>query len=270
MEMSSLRIALTSAVLLCANTYTYDTLNRLTGLTNPWAGAFGFSYDALSRRTQMTRPNGVTTNYSYDNLSRLLSVLHQVNGASIEGEVYTVDNGGNRTSKADQLAGVTTNYTYDPIYEHMSAMQGTNATESYTYDPVGNRLTSLNVATYTYNSSNELTSNSNASFTHDANGNSLSKTNSAGTTNYTWDFEDRLTGVTLPGTGGTVSFEYDPFGRRVQKAFAENGTTTTTNYVYDGDSIIETVDQNGNELAKYTQGLGIDEPLAQSAFGTVS
>ena len=47
-----------------ANTYTYDTLNRLTTLANSWAGSFGFSYDALSRRTQMARPNGVATNYT--------------------------------------------------------------------------------------------------------------------------------------------------------------------------------------------------------------
>src|SRR4030088_1668906 len=32
-------------------------------------------------------------------------------------------------------------------------------------------------------------------------------------TSYTWDFENRLTSVILPGTGGTVSFKYDPFGR---------------------------------------------------------
>ena len=39
-------------------TYGYDTLNRLNGLANSWAGSFGFGYDALSRRTQLTRPNG--------------------------------------------------------------------------------------------------------------------------------------------------------------------------------------------------------------------
>ena len=38
-------------------TYGYDTLNRLNGMANSWAGSFGFSYDALSRRTQLTRPN---------------------------------------------------------------------------------------------------------------------------------------------------------------------------------------------------------------------
>jgi len=137
-----------------ANTYTYDTLNRLTTLANSWAGSFGFSYDALSRRTQMTRPNGVNTNYTYDNLSRLLSVLHQLGGSTIDGATYTVDAGGNRASKTDQLAGVTSNYTYDALYQLTQVTQGANTTESYTYDPVGNRLTSLGVAPYTYNASN--------------------------------------------------------------------------------------------------------------------
>ena len=99
------------------NTYTYDTLNRLTTLANSWAGSFGFSYDALSRRTQMTRPNSVTTNYSYNQLSRLLSVLHQAGSSTIDGDMYTLDPAGNRSTKQDDLAGVTSNYTYDKIYE---------------------------------------------------------------------------------------------------------------------------------------------------------
>ncbi|MBS1849297.1 MAG: hypothetical protein JST79_00005 [Acidobacteria bacterium] len=53
------------------NTYTYDTLNRLSTLTNSLTGAFGFSYDALSRRTQLTRLNGIHTDYTYDSLSHL-------------------------------------------------------------------------------------------------------------------------------------------------------------------------------------------------------
>ena len=34
------------------NTYTYDTLGRLSALTNSLTGHFGFSYDNLSRRTR--------------------------------------------------------------------------------------------------------------------------------------------------------------------------------------------------------------------------
>jgi len=247
------------------NTYSYDTLNRLTTLANSWAGSFGFSYDVLSRRTQMTRPNGVSTSYTYDNLSRLLSVLHQLSGSTIDGAVYTVDSAGNRTSKADELANVTTNYGYDAVYELLQATQGSTTTESYSYDPVGNRLSSLGVSSYTVNSSNELTGTSNASYTHDYNGNTTSKTDSTGTTNYSWDYENRLTSVTLPNSGGTVTFKYDPFGRRIEKI----SPTTTSIFVYDGDNLVETVNGSGATVARYAAGQNIDEQLAMQRGGTV-
>jgi RHS repeat-associated protein len=253
--------------------YAYDTLNRLSTLTPPTAFSstgFGFTYDALSRRTQMTRPNGVTTNYSYDNLSDLLSVLHQVSSSTIDGAAYTYDSAGNRTAKTNEKTAVTSNYTYDPLYELTKVTQSTNTTESYSYDPVGNRLSSLGVSSYTNNSSNELTSSSAASYAYDANGNTTSKTVSGNTTNYTWDYENRLTSVALPGTGGTVAFKYDGFGRRVQKAFTQGSTTTTTNYLYDGVNSIEDVDQNGNVLARYEETLNTDEPLAELRSGTTS
>ena len=50
--------------------------------------------------------------------------------------------------------------------------------------------------------------------TDDSNGNTLTSTTGSNTTTYAWDFENRLASVTLPGSGGTVSFKYDPFGRR--------------------------------------------------------
>src|SRR5258708_31749860 len=192
----------------------------------------------------MTRPNSVSTLYAYDNLSRLQSVLHQLSGSTIDGATYIVDNAGNRTAKTDQRASVTSNYGYDALYELTSVTQATNTTESYTYDPVGNRLSSLGVSPYSVNVSNQLTSTPSTSYTYDNNGNMLTKTDSTGTTSYTWDFENRLTSVTLPGAGGTVGFKYDPFGRRIQKAFttgANPPTPTTTNYLYDRENSIEAV-----------------------------
>jgi RHS repeat-associated protein len=248
------------------NTYSYDTLNRLTTLANSWAGSFGFSYDALSRRTQMTRPNSVTTNYSYDNLSRLTSVLHQLSGSTIDGAAYTLDSGGNRTAKTDELASVTSNYGYDAIYELTGVTQGSTTAESYTYDPVGNRASSLGVSSYTNNTSNELTATSNASYTYDYNGNRTGQTVSSNTTSYSWDYENRLTSVTLPGTTGTVTFKYDPFGRRIYR----QSPSTTSIFVYDGQDLIETANASGTEIARYAHGQDIDEPLATQRGTTTS
>jgi RHS repeat-associated protein len=149
-------------------------------------------------------------------------------------------------------------YTYDPIYQLTQVTRNDGVSESYSYDAVGNRLSALTVPSLTYNGSNELLSTSKASYTYDNNGNTTSKTNASGTTTYTWDFENRLASVTLPGSGGTVTFKYDPFGRRIQKS----GPAGTTNYLYDAASAITDLDANGAVLARYTQGSGIDEPLA--------
>ncbi|MGA8341816.1 MAG: RHS repeat-associated core domain-containing protein, partial [Candidatus Sulfotelmatobacter sp.] len=246
------------------STYGYDTLNRLNGLANSWAGSFSFGYDALSRRTQLTRPNGITTNYSYDSLSHLLSVLHQAGANTLDGASYTYDPAGNRISKANYLNGITSNYTYDPLYELTQVTQGSSTTESYTYDAVGNRLSSSAVPTYSYNSANELTSSSAGGYTYDANGNTLSDPSGK---SYTWDFENRITQAVVPGTnGGTTTFKYDPFGRRIQKS----GPLGTTNYLYDGINDVEEVDNSGNVLARYTQTKSIDKPLAQLRSGTTS
>jgi RHS repeat-associated protein len=243
-----------------STTYGYDTLNRLTSLLNPVSPTpFGFNYDALSRRTQMTRPNGINTNYNYDGLAHLLSVLHQVGTSTpLDGATYSYDNAGNRLTRQDNRTDVTATYGYDTLYQLTSASGGSG--ESYTYDPAGNRLTSASVPNYVLNSSNEVTSTSNATYTYDNNGNTATKVDSSGTTTYSWDFEDRLTQVTLPALGGTVNFKYDPFGRRIQKVASLGGTTTT--YVLDGENILEEVNAVGTVTARYTMALGVDEPLA--------
>src|SRR6202167_1915337 len=89
----------------------------------------------------------------------------------------------------------------------------------------------------------------------DANGNTLSDPSGK---SYSWDFENRLTQAVVPGTG-TVTFKYDPFGRRIQKS----GPLGTTNYLDDMRELIEETDNSGNVLGRYTQSLAIDQPLAE-------
>lgn len=50
-------------------------------------------------------------------------------------------------------------------------------------------------------------------YTYDNNGSRLSKTDKSGTASHTWDYENRLATLTVPGTG-TISHEYDPFAWR--------------------------------------------------------
>lgn len=239
------------------STYNYDTLNRLNTLTSSLTGQFGFSYDALNRRTQLARPNGINTNYSYDSVSNLLSVLHQSRSTTLDGSSYGYDNAGNRTTNTNYLIGNASNYGYDALYELPGVTGATN--ESYTYDAVGNRLSSASVSSCSYNSSNQLVSSSAGSYTYDPNGNTL--TDAAGK-QYTWDFENRLTQVIVPGTG-SVTFKYDPFGRRIYKS----SPIFAGLFAYDDYNLIETMNSAGAVLARYTMTQNIDEPLAMQRNG---
>jgi RHS repeat-associated protein len=260
--------------------YAYDTLNRLQTLTPASAissGNFGISYDALNRRTQMTRPNNVNTTYSYDTLSRLLSVQQKQGTTIVGGATYTYDNAGNRLSRADLQRNTTASFCYDAattcgsssgssIYQLTKVKQSGSTTESYTYDAVGNRTSSLGTASYSYNSSNELTSTPTTTYTFDNNGNTLTAVAGTNTTSYAWDYENRLSTVTLPGTGGTVTLKYDPFGRRIYKS-SSSGTSV---YAYDGDNLVEETNSSGAVVARYAQDLNIDEPLAMLRSATAS
>jgi len=110
---------------------------------------------------------------------------------------------------------------------------------------------------WSYNNSNQLTARPGVTYTYDNNGNTLTKTDPSGTTQYAWDYENRLSSVTLPNQS-VVSFKYDPFGRRTQKS----SSSGTTNYAYDGADIVEEVNATGSVLARYAMGPGIDQPMS--------
>lgn len=64
----------------------------------------------------------------------------------------------------------------------------------------------------------------------------------------------------------TATFSYDPFGRRIYKS----SSAATSIYAYDRQSLIEETNASGGVVARYSQGLNIDEPLAMQRGGTTS
>jgi RHS repeat-associated protein len=112
-----------------ANTYVWDSRNRLASITGPSTNA-AFQYDPFGRRTRKT-VNGVTTDFLYDGPN----VVQESSGGSPAANLLTslsvdevfirTDSGGARTFLVDGLgstlalldsAGNTlTEYTYDPF-----------------------------------------------------------------------------------------------------------------------------------------------------------
>jgi RHS repeat-associated protein len=226
--------------------YGYDELNRLLSLANPNVQTTTFGYDELSRRTSMALANGIITSYDYDSASQLTSI--QSSAVSYQ---YAYNKVGNRTSMTE-LAGVN-NYAYDVLNRLTGVIhpQPSNSQEDFSYDNVGNRLTSHISPSYIYDNLNRLAEDNEYTYIYDHNGHTTCLT-----VNPAYNAENQLTRIDF-ADGTYTAYAYDGLGRRIQKDV--NGTINR--YVYDGENILLEYDGTNTLIARYTHGLGTDEPI---------
>lgn len=238
-------------------TYQYDVVNRLTNIADSASQNFVYNYDVVNRLSSRTGPNGVTASFTYDDIDRLVQLAHTQAPATLSSNQYAY-NSANRISSWLDSSGNRT-LSYDAADRLLSVLL-TGGNESYGYDAVGNRTSSHLSATYGYQAVNKLTSTASATYTYNNNGNTLSKTDGSGTRNFSWDSENQLTQVTLPG-GLSVDYKYDALGRRIQRTTSAGGDER---FVYDGDDVVEDLDSSLAVITSYLNGLGSDDHLRQT------
>ena len=202
--------------------YSFDDSNRLTQVSQG-GNVVGFGYDAADRRTSVTLPNGVAGIFGYDNDDQLTSITYDKGATHIADATYSYDAAGRRIGASGSLVRPL----LDPVFA------------SATHDP-GNRLSTMDAASFTYDNSGNLTASS------------------AGLpwSSLTWNARDQLTGTSR----GSV-FAYDALGRLTSRTAG----SATTNYLYDRYNALTV---NGDVMLR---GLGTDELQAQStSSGVVS
>ena len=240
-------------------TYVHNDNHWLTQLTDPAGRVVGLGHDLIGRRTSTSYDNGTSVVYTFDDAGRLTDLVHSLAATPFLTLAYTHDDVGNILTMTDS-DGLHT-YGYDLIYQLTSALHpnpGVNPNESFTYDPVGNRLTSHLSSSHVHDDANRLLEDDDFMYVYDDNGNLETKTAKVGgaLTTYTYDAENWLTRVDLPG-GSWADYRYDSLGRRIEK----NVNGVITRYTYDAEDILFEYDGSNNVLARYTHGPGIDEPL---------
>ncbi len=174
---------------------------------------------------------------------------------------YTYNAAGQITQNIDQSG--THVYGYDAPDRLTSATYTGTPAESYAYDAVGNRTSSHRSATYNYQPFNRLTSTSTATYLYNNNGNMISKSDASGTTQFAWDFENRLVQVVTP-SAGSASYKYDALGRRIQRTPSSG---ISTNFVYDGQDVVKDINSDGSTV-EYLNGPGIDNKIRQKGSST--
>jgi len=244
--------------------YQYDTLNRQIAVIYPDQTTSTTAYDALGRVTSKADQAGKVTAYGYDALGRLSSVTQDaVTGGLNLLTQYGYDEVGNRISQTD-ANNHTTTYAYDQLGRRIGRTLPAGQSESYTYDSAGNLKTKTDfngkTTTYAYDSSNRLLSKTpdasfNAApigFTYFANGLRQTMADPSGTTTYTYNTRNRLTGKVTPS--GTLNYTYDNAGDVLTIASSNtNGASLT--YTYDTLNRLATVTDNRLLAQGATSGL---------------
>lgn len=245
-------------------TYAWDANGRLTSVRNPAGATATFTYDAVGRPASLTYSNGVAASYRYDALGQLVSLVQRISGAPqpLASFAYTYDGAGRLVAREDPSG--RHGYRYDELDRLAAATHSALPSENYRYDAAGNRLASSTGAVYAYDAAGRLVSAEGATFQYDNNGNLVRRTDSSGTTAYTWDADNQLVRIDLPG-GATVAYKYDPFGRRIEK----NAGGVVTAYLYDLSSVLLELDSRGAMQARYTHGPEVDQPLMVERGGKV-
>ncbi|MFI7591238.1 RHS repeat-associated core domain-containing protein [Micromonospora sp. NPDC049359] len=245
--------------------YVYDQLDRVDKITFKGAVVVDYTYDKDGNLTQVADPTGATT-FGYDRFGRPSS--KSVPGATPIG--YEYDRNGNMTKYTDGGGSVT--YGYNAVNLVTSLLEpGASTAVTFTYDennrrrfmylPTSPRITvemkyDKSGRQTSITATNDSTSAKLSSFTYDysktVNGVTTDTaqrqkvTDLSGTTTYTYDKLNRLTGAS-----GALSrsYDYDENFNRTSKT--ESGTTTSYSYndahqLTSAASTTYSYDANGN------------------------
>jgi RHS repeat-associated protein len=270
--------------------FKYDTMHRLTILTDGRGGKTTNEYDGANRVTSQTDPAERTTSFEYGPLQT--TITNKATG-SVTKEIFTEGDEPEAITRGYGTSSATTeSSTYDPAGNLTRLQDGNGHTTKYEYDSAGNR-TSLTDASehkthWTYNSTRDVLTTTTpdgetTTYVRNSAGEpeTISRPAPAGTTQvtaYKYDSHGNVESMEDP-LKRAWKYGYDAQGDRVSETDPEGDKRT---WEYDGDSReTATVSPRGNvtggEPAKYTtkterdaQGrpLTVTDPLGHKASYT--
>ncbi|MFD3808574.1 DUF6531 domain-containing protein [Streptomyces sp. NPDC058619] len=259
--------------------YTYDTAGHRATLTA--AGrTFAFTHSPVGREIERTLADVFTLTHSWDPAGRPDAQILTSPGSPLplQKREYTYGPGGRLTAVTDQRAG-RRSFTLDTT-GRVTAVDAAGWSERYAYDEAGNQthaswpdaLPAAEARGERSYIGTRITRAGAVRYEYDAQGRAVLRqkprlSRKPDTWRYTWDAEDRLTGVTTPD-GTRWRYRYDPLGRRIAKQrLSPDGTgiAEETLFAWDGTTLAEQTTRVAGNPAELSLTWDHDgyKPLAQ-------
>ncbi|WP_158612944.1 RHS repeat-associated core domain-containing protein [Frigoribacterium sp. PhB118] len=209
--------------------YAYDTSGNLLSVTPPAPmGKTVYEYDSLGRVTKVTDGNGDATSYTYSQRDDVLQTTF-AGGATFNAEYYQ---NGTVHFQRDSTTGTKESF-YDGLARLLRVTgPAASTTQSYTYDKVGNVLSYTDAqgkVSYTYDAANQLTQLTEPGGTCTT----ATPAASSGCVKFEYDKNGAETKRTFPG-GASMAMVVDLSGRatRITAKDASGAVVSDIGYTY--------------------------------------
>jgi RHS repeat-associated protein len=195
---------------------TYDLLNRVSSVTQPWGGSGGgtaitrYVFDAQDHATQVTDANGTVTSFTYSDRNLLTRSSSETSGIT----TYTFNEHGAQVSRTD-ARNVTVTQTFDALDRVVFVDYPENNLDmTYTYDDPAvpfskDRLTAVTrngqTTPYRYDRFGRILQDGGLTYSYDKNGNrqTLGYPGNVSAA-LTFDFADRPATLSMQDAAGPV------------------------------------------------------------------
>jgi RHS repeat-associated protein len=233
----------------------WDANGRPDRLKLPGDEWLEFVRDAGGREVERRMRGGLVLRQEYDEVGRLLTQWAGVNPEGFDAphvpavvdRRYRYDQSGDPLEIQDQRWG-RMQFSYDPQGRIREADRDRGKHEAFEYDATGN-IARAELKLRFYSDGGQLERAGETACTYDGDGRLIEKTEAHQRWRYEWNGEGRLHAVQTP-TGEYWQYDYDALGRRVRK----RGSTGTTEYLWDGDVIVEEIRNSKATAWEYQPG----------------
>jgi RHS repeat-associated protein len=220
--------------------YSYDAVGRRVGILESGGAAWSFKRDVRGRVIQLQNPGGTVHSFEFDQADRLVihnmpnglrqhlryternqisqeTVLTPAGSSRLE-RSYEYDRSGLRTAMRDRSAGhFTYRYTAAGLLSHV--YRDGRLLHEYAYDATRNLAGSVRV-----DAGDRVIQAGDERFSYDPRGRVATWNTSRRTLRFSYLFDGTVARV-IDDSGWEVSYEYDPFGRRMRKRLPQETQT---------------------------------------------